>query len=265
MNKSQVYASFYDLEYQNKKDDVNFYSQLAQKTQGSILECACGTGRILIPIAQSNKEIWGFDINPDMLAIARQKIELLQLTEKVKLFQDDVTKFSSPLLHDKKFKFIFLPFDSLAYVAQNDYLFCSQEETQQRQYLALKNISEHLEQEGLFVFDIFSPNDLLKEYIVRHHFSQLIKEDVWNLFSSITAPANAFFQIHYFMEILKSNGSLKRWYYSLVGYQSSLDQLLSLLKRVGLYPENVYGSFDLKKYQEGKGRNEQMIFFCRKI
>ena len=36
MNREQLYAKFYDLEYQNKKDDVDFYYKLAQKIQGKI-------------------------------------------------------------------------------------------------------------------------------------------------------------------------------------------------------------------------------------
>ena len=262
MDKEQIYAKFYDLEYRNKKDDLNFYYKLAQKISGPILECACGAGRILIPIAQSGKEIWGFDANAAMLNIAKNKMKKIRINKRVKIFQDDLTSFSSSLLKNKKFKFIFLPFDSLSYLAQKTGGFYSPKEVLERQFIALKKIVEHLHKDGIFSFDLFSPNDLSKEYIVRHHFSKIINDEVWNLFSSIRIPDERVFQIHYFMEILKDNGASKRWHYSVAGYQPDFKKILSLLKRVGLRVEKTYGNFDLGSYKKD---SEQMIFICRKI
>jgi cyclopropane fatty-acyl-phospholipid synthase-like methyltransferase len=261
MNKEQLYAKFYDLEYENKKDDVNFYFKLSQKINGPILECACGTGRIFTPIAKSGKEIWGFDINTAMLDIAKKKIETLKI-KRVKIFQDDLVKFSSPLLKNKQFSFIFLSFDSLAYLAQKeDGKYFSPRETKQRQREALRNIVEHLDRNGLFAFDLFSPNDLSKEYIMRHHFSRVIKNETWSLFSAIQVPTKRIFQIHYFMEILKENGSIKRWHYLISGYQATFREIKSLLDEIGLRPVKIYGDFNLKPY---KPSSEQMIFICQK-
>ena len=139
MNKEQLYAKFYDLEYENKRDDVDFYRRLAQKIKGPILECGCGAGRILVPIAKSGKEIWGFDANVEMLNITRRKIKSLTLNKQVKIFKDDLVEFSSPLFKNKQFNFIFLSFDGLAYLAQKDATYYSPEETRQRQYKTLEN------------------------------------------------------------------------------------------------------------------------------
>ncbi len=261
MNKEQLYAKFYDLEYENKRDDVDFYYRLAQKIDGPILECACGAGRILIPIAQSKKEIWGFDLNTSMLAITRQKIKDSEVTRGTKIFRDDLTTFSSPVLKKKKFKSIFLPFDSLAYLAQKQDGFYSPAETHERQAHALKKIAEHLDKDGIFAFDLFSPNDLSKEYAVRHHFSKIINHETWSLFSAIHVPTKHIFQIHYFMEILKMDGSVKRWHYPVSAYQTTFREIKSLLDKVGLYPVKVYGDFSLKSH---KPNSEQMVFVCRK-
>lgn len=261
MNKDQLYAKFYDLEYENKRDDVDFYYRLAQKIDGSILECGCGAGRILIPIAKSGKEIWGFDTNVAMLDIARKKAKTLKFGKKIKIFKDDLVEFSSLLLKNKQFNFIFLSFDSLAYLTQKKNGFYSPEETRQRQYLALKNIAEHLDENGIFAFDIFSPNDLSKEYALRHHFSQVIKNETWSLFSAIQIPAKRIFQIHYFMEVSKNSGIVQRWHYPVSGYQANFREIQSLLRKVGLRPVKVYGGFSMKPY---KPNSEQIIFVCRK-
>jgi len=261
MNKEQLYAKFFDLEYSNKKDDVDFYYKLAQEIDGPILECACGTGRILVPIARSGKEIWGFDSNINMLDIALQKIGNLNTISKTNIFHDDLTTFSSSILRDKKFKFIFLSFDSYAYLAQKEDGYYSTEQIYKRQYIALKKISEHLDDDGVFAFDLFSPTDLSKDYFMRHHFSKVIDNKTWNLFSTIHIPTEHIFQIHYFMEILDNDGTPKRWYHPVSGYQTSYKEILSMLKKVGLHPEKIYEDFNLKLY---KRNSEQMIFICKK-
>ena len=261
MNRNQLYAKFYDLEYENKRDDVDFYYRLAKKIQGPILECGCGAGRILVPIAKLGKEIWGFDANVEMLNIARRKIKSLALNKQVKIFKDDLVEFSSPLFKNKQFNLIFLSFDGLAYLAQKDGIYYTPRETKQRQYEALRNIVKHLDKNGIFAFDLFSPNDLTKEYTLRHHFSRVIKNETWCLSSAIQVPEERIFQIHYFMEILKMDGSIKRWHYPVSAYQATFREIKLLLDKVGLRPIKVYGDFGLKSY---KPSSEQMIFICRK-
>ncbi len=258
MKREKLYAKFYDLEYENKKDDVNFYYKLAQKIKGPILECGCGAGRIFTPMAKSGKEIWGFDTNTAMIDIAKNKIQ----SSKARIFQDDVTRFSSPTLSNKKFDFIFFSFDGLAYLAHKDGGgYYSPKESQERQRKAFKNISAHLHPNGFFAFDLFSPNDLSKEYVVRHHFSRAIKNETWSLFSAIHIPIERIFQIHYFMEILKTDGSSKKWHYPIAAYQATFQEIKSLLEETGLYPIKTYGDFDLKPH---RNRSEQMIFICQK-
>ncbi len=42
--------------------DIPFYVEEAQRAGGLVLELACGTGRLTIPIAQSGVEIVGLDL-----------------------------------------------------------------------------------------------------------------------------------------------------------------------------------------------------------
>jgi ubiquinone/menaquinone biosynthesis C-methylase UbiE len=49
-NLYRVTASLYDFDQRNiTKDDISFYLEYATKLHGSILELACGTGRVTIP------------------------------------------------------------------------------------------------------------------------------------------------------------------------------------------------------------------------
>jgi len=46
-----VSAKYYDEAYATLQDlrDLQFYSEMARRTGGPVLELACGTGRVLLP------------------------------------------------------------------------------------------------------------------------------------------------------------------------------------------------------------------------
>src|SRR6266550_6026842 len=64
----------YDLMNSDIVADIPFYMEEARRAGGPVLELACGTGRLTIPIAQSGVNIVGLDQCPSMLARAREKV-----------------------------------------------------------------------------------------------------------------------------------------------------------------------------------------------
>ena len=52
---------------------VAFYTALARETGGPVLELACGTGRVSIPIARQGFAVTGLDLVPGMVERARRK------------------------------------------------------------------------------------------------------------------------------------------------------------------------------------------------
>src|SRR5215470_962310 len=71
-----VTARFYDAAYATLRDpcgDAEFYRDLARETGGPVLELGCGTGRVLLPIAQEGMACTGLDLSPAMLAALRRK------------------------------------------------------------------------------------------------------------------------------------------------------------------------------------------------
>jgi 2-polyprenyl-3-methyl-5-hydroxy-6-metoxy-1,4-benzoquinol methylase len=64
----------YDALHRNLPfNDVPFYTGEAKESGGPVLELACGTGRLTIPIAQSGVAIVGLDSSASMLKHARSK------------------------------------------------------------------------------------------------------------------------------------------------------------------------------------------------
>lgn len=89
------YARFYDWGYQGVVDDIPFYLAAAGKYGGPILELACGTGRLTLPLARAGFEIIGLDLSAEMLAIAVEKLgrETEEVQPRVRLRQGDMADF----------------------------------------------------------------------------------------------------------------------------------------------------------------------------
>jgi ubiquinone/menaquinone biosynthesis C-methylase UbiE len=92
-----VTAKHYDSAYAAKQDlvDLPFYLDLAEKTGGPILEVACGTGRVLLPIARKGIEIHGVDNSRPMLNILEKHLarEPQEVRQKVKIHEGDMRDF----------------------------------------------------------------------------------------------------------------------------------------------------------------------------
>jgi ubiquinone/menaquinone biosynthesis C-methylase UbiE len=48
-----AFANHYDLEYGQFQGDLDFYVALAREAAPPVLELACGTGRVTLPIARA--------------------------------------------------------------------------------------------------------------------------------------------------------------------------------------------------------------------
>ena len=77
---SQLYegplAQLYDRAVPDWPGEIEFYRTLAEKNvsrDDSILELACGTGRVAIKMAQAGFRVVGVDLSEEMLSMARHK------------------------------------------------------------------------------------------------------------------------------------------------------------------------------------------------
>lgn len=75
-------AALYDFEYRRRRADINFYRRLAQdrlafSPRGPILDLACGTGRLMIPLLRDGHQVVGLDCSAAMLSAARKRVSRL--------------------------------------------------------------------------------------------------------------------------------------------------------------------------------------------
>jgi SAM-dependent methyltransferase len=117
---------------------VEFYSSLAKEIGGPVLEIACGTGRVTIPIARLGFSVTGLDIVPAMLDQARSKSAGLP----ARWVDGDARTFDL----GERFRLIFMTGNAFqAFV------------TNVEQANLLQRVHAHLENEGWFAFETRNP------------------------------------------------------------------------------------------------------------
>ena len=83
-------VELYDLEHADFSDDVELLLELAELGDGPILELGCGTGRVLLPLAEAGHDVIGVDLSQPMLDVAASRAQQHGL--KVALQNGDMTK-----------------------------------------------------------------------------------------------------------------------------------------------------------------------------
>jgi len=142
----QVSAKYYDEAYSTKEDldDFEFYVDIAKANGGPVLELACGTGRILLPIAREGISIHGVDNSVPMLNVLQDKLqhEVKDVRELVSTSHADIRNFRSK----REYPLVIIPFRPLQHMY-----------TVEDQVAALQTAAFHLEPGGNLAFDVFYP------------------------------------------------------------------------------------------------------------
>jgi len=124
--------------------DLDLWIGLAEKSGGSVLELACGTGRVLLPLARAGYDITGLDLSPYQLAVAKRKLaaEDEEVRKRVCLLEGDMSAFGV----GERFGLIIIPARAFQ---------CLLERADQRR--CLEACAAHLRPGGLLAIDVFNP------------------------------------------------------------------------------------------------------------
>ena len=245
-------ARFYDYEQKEFTKDIPFYLEHAKECGGEVLELACGTGRVLMPLAQHGVIVTGLDESEEMLNIARAKIEAEEMLSKnITLLKGDMRHFDI----NRKFSLIFIAFRSFQNLL-----------TKQDQAACLKAVHKNLADDGIFILDLFAPRhdylaqvnrtiDLATFYDEEYEVDVARRaEDKYNL------ALQTLHEDRYY-EWTDRHGKFHshKWSFDLsylFRYEAEL-----LLEKCGFVVANVYGDFDKSPYDYSSG---EQIFVARK-
>ena len=224
--------------------DLQFYKKWLPKDKDArILELCCGSGRLTIPIAKEYN-ICGVDNSYSMLKQAKLKAAKEGL--KIDFVEADIRTLNLP----NKYDLIFIPFNSIHHLYQNQDLFDT-----------LNVVKKHLKYEGLFLLDCYNPNI---HYIIEAEkklkkFAEYITEDDRKVLIKQIMKYENKTQInriewHYFInDLFHSVQNLDMRMY----FPQELD---SYLKWFGFTIIHKFGNFDEEVFNDS---SEKQIFVCK--
>jgi SAM-dependent methyltransferase len=121
------------------KNELDLYTNEITKTDVTILEPMCGSGRFYIPLLKNGYDITGFDLSEDMLNACNKKC--LQLDLKPNIYNADITNFDT----SKKYDYVFIPIGSISLLI-----------SEQTVLESFKNIYNSLKVGGKYIFSFLN-------------------------------------------------------------------------------------------------------------
>lgn len=161
--RGYIEPGLYDVAYASWTEDLPFYVGLARAADGPVLEVACGTGRVHLPMLRAGADVDGFDLHPGMLDVLRRKASALGLETRV--VQADMRQFAMP----RRYALVVIPFRAFLHNL-----------TITDELRTLRRCREHLVPGGRLALDLFHPT-----------FERLVEPDSrWRLEKEFAHPSS---------------------------------------------------------------------------
>ncbi|MFT9456873.1 MAG: methyltransferase domain-containing protein [Liquorilactobacillus hordei] len=238
---AQVYDELMDPEiYDNW---LNLVNKVADKQKNKLLDLACGAGRLAVMLAQSGYQVTGADLSEEMLALAEARTRKEEAD--LSLVQANMTDLSEL----ENFDIVTCGLDSLCYLADEEEVLRTFQE-----------VSEHLNEKGIFVFDVISPYQTDVVY-PGYMYNYTTKEQafLWESFAGETLHS-VIHDLTFFIAD-KNKASYQRYEETHYERTYELDVYLKLLSQAGF--DKIEATAD---YGNGKIDKETTRFFfvCHK-
>lgn len=231
-----------DAPYDDWVEFVRIRCQKYHQSGGELLDLACGTGELSVRFAREGYQVTGIDLSSDMLSVAQAKAE--ESGFRIPFFQQNMADLEG----QGQFDIITIFCDSLNYL-----------QTEEEVIQTFVNAFEHLNQGGLFMFDVHSLFKI-SDIFLNQTFA-LNGEDlayIWNSFPAETA--NSVEHELSFFVLDKQTGKYDR--YDELHYQRTypIQQYAEWLKAAGFELLEVTADFQSLEPQADSER----IFFVSK-
>jgi SAM-dependent methyltransferase len=238
-------AEFYDQEFANRGSEIPFFLKQSKLAGGPVLEVACGTGRITLPIARAGIEITGLDISHPMLERARYKAEVERVA--VTWFERDCRLINM----DQAFALIFSATNAMQHLHNLDSL-----------NAFLTSAKHALRPDGTLILDVFNPNPakLARTVTTRYHQKTIMDSIGSEIHVEAASQYDSVSQILNFTLFYLHNGELTRT--KKVNMRCFFpEELMALCRFNGLEVVQRYGDYDETPFNSN---SPKQILFCRK-
>ncbi len=249
MNDYDLIAPFYDIEHAHFDEDLSLYMNFAELCGSPLLELACGSGRLLVPLAREGYELTGVDSSASMLNLAREALGQAGVAARCKLVQENMYS-----LHlGQKFRLAFIALGSFGHVYTR---------REQRQTLAA--VRDHLTPGGRFILDISNADVRYMEHLS----GQLLHQGTWqrddgamlsHFVSPASSPTKRLLELAHFYEVHRQGEAVRRTVIRTHLYLFERNEAELLLEEAGFVITNVYGDYELSPFEHDSPR---MIFIA---
>ncbi len=238
MSEYDAIARFYDADHSGFVDDLPFYRELARRAGGRVLDVMCGSGRLVVPLAQAGFRVAGIDSSAAMIERARMRVAAAGVAPRVTLHHQDVRSALPPGPYH------------LAIVALNSFMHLT---TTKDQLTALDHIRSALDPDGLLAIDVFNPHarnlaDCGGELALDRTFRLDDGVLVCKFVAQRADMAQQINDVTFVYDELDENGGVRRTVHPMTLRWFYRYELEHLLERAGFVVEAVYGSYDLDPF-----------------
>ncbi|HEY3448032.1 MAG TPA: class I SAM-dependent methyltransferase [Myxococcales bacterium] len=254
-------GALYDAENDGDQQDLPFWSAMASRTGGPILELACGSGRVLAALADPQwAPVVGLDLSKSFLeracarmaahAAGKPMLEAGQL----KLVEGDMRAFDLPMGEGY----------ALVVIALNSFLHLTDPKDQ---LACLKEVARHLKPGGLLAMEVFNPENKDKHPGV--HGLELVAdfshpetgERVQRFAGVSTDLATQRRRYVNLYDTLAADGTVRRTVREFMLRYVYRHELERMLEQAGLALEAVYGGYEFEPYT---GREDLLLVVANK-
>lgn len=232
-----MFPLLYHTHHSLHSEDIPFWLALAARCNGPILELGCGTGRVLLPLAQAGRQVVGIDNDGSMLSFLRNSIPG-ELSHRVSLVQADFTRLCLKL----QFGLIIMPCNTYSTLTRAD------------RRAALHCLRQQLTPAGLFAVSM--PNPTLLAHLPTHGKPEI--EETFYLpttgqpvqVSSAWNRAQDVFTLNWYYDLLFPDGGVERMSACVKHQVTPVKELLEEMREIGFQPDTLYGDFDQSEYTQ---------------
>ncbi|MAU08750.1 MAG: hypothetical protein CL607_02920 [Anaerolineaceae bacterium] len=242
-------ARYYDSHTDD--DDLAVYSQLAEEYGGPIFDVGCGTGRVLLHLAQEGYKVHGIDNNRAMLDLFDDKLAALpQLAENISYAEGDVLSYED----STRYSLILLTYNALMHFHEQDV-----------QIALLEKLRSLIADDGLLVIDLPNAGDTFatedSDSII---FDRTFLDPetgymvMLQSFSELDRTTQLM-QVDWIYDIITEDGAVRRIVAPHLLRYYFYPEIKLLLERTGFTIEGVFGDTDGNPFEDGC---ERMIVYA---
>ena len=229
-------AELYELQYAHYRDDLPFYTRLADDYGSPVLELGAGSARVSAALAKAGHTVTAVECSSQMIRKGQARLRDNELQEGVAYQQGDMRGIRL----GQRFPLVIAPFNTLMHA----YTLADQDAT-------LQTVRAHLAPGGRFAFDLYNPN--------RENFGAfgvLRLEPEWShvggegdlFLVQHHDPDAQLITSHYYLDRTDEQGTLRRQKSTLKQRYFTRFELERMLYGAGFTQLQLYGDFSRRRY-----------------